>query len=83
MGGSMLPALGWFNVIKVTKKSEYKVGEIVSLKTHDKIFHCHRIVSIDENYVSTKGDNLEQKDYEINVPLKNIEGEVSLIWKII
>ena len=82
IGGSMSPALGWFNIIKVSKRPEYKVGDIVSLKTHDKVFHCHRITAIDSEYVSTKGDNLEQKEYEIKVPRKNIEGAIDLILKV-
>lgn len=77
----MLPTFGRINIIKITKKQEYKIGDVISLKTHDKIIHCHRITSIDD-MVTTKGDNLEQKWYEINVPMENIEGIVTLVWKI-
>jgi hypothetical protein len=81
-GKSMVPTLGRISLIKITRQPEYKQGDIVSLKTHDKIFHCHRILEIDDNYVSTKGDNLPQQSYEIKVPIKNIEGTVKEVWRI-
>lgn len=68
------PKLGW---VIVKKSKTYKVGDIISLKTLDKKFHCHRITEIDDKYVSTKGDNLDQQWYEIGVPVKNILGIAS------
>jgi hypothetical protein len=81
IGSSMLPTFGKINMIKITKKKDYKIGDIISLKTHDGKYHCHRIMTMDK-FVSTKGDNLDQQKYEIDVPMKNIEGIVKLVWRI-
>lgn len=87
IGASMLPALGRFNFIKITKQKNYKVGDIISLKTNDGMIHCHRILcftdGIHEDFVTTKGDNLPIQGYDTLVPVKNIEGIVKLIWRII
>jgi len=82
IGNSMLPTFGKYNLIRIKKQKKYNIGEIISLKTHDGIYHCHRIVSIDDNFVTTKGDNLLMQEYEVEVPIKNIEGIASLIWKL-
>lgn len=74
----MLPTLSRVNLIITKKVSSYEIGDIISLKTLDGIFHTHRIVEINDQWVSTKGDNLTQQWYEIKVPLKNIEGK--LFW---
>lgn len=77
-GSSMLPTFSKLGLVRIKKSKEYKTGDIISLKTLDKKYHCHRIVEINNQWVSTKGDNLEQQWYEIQVPLKNIGGKV--IW---
>jgi len=77
-GTSMKPTLGRMNLIRIKKFSQYKIGDIISVKTHDKKIHVHRIVEITDQWVSTKGDNLSQQWYEVKLPLKNIEGK--LIW---
>jgi signal peptidase I len=82
IGGSMLPTLGRFNFIKITKQGSYKIGDIISLKTNDGLFHCHRIIELTENFVTTKGDNKPIQDYEKLVSIKNIEGIVKQIWGI-
>ena len=82
-GKSMTPTLGRISILKISKQSEYKRGDIISLKTHDKLFHCHRIIEIDDCYVSTKGDNLLQQTYEVNVPITHIEGLVKQVWCIV
>jgi len=83
MGKSMLPTLRQITLFLIIKKyPSYKVGDIICVKTHDNKYHVHRIIQynfINES-VSTKGDNLEQKDYEINIPFKNIKGK--LIWSL-
>lgn len=77
IGESMLPTFPKLGMVKIKKSKTYKTGDIISLKTLDKKFHCHRIIEIDEKYVSTKGDNLDQQWYEIGVPIKNIQGIAS------
>jgi hypothetical protein len=79
-GVSMLPTFPKLGLVSIKKAHSYKIGDIISLKTLDNKYHCHRISTIDSKYVSTKGDNLDQQLYEINVPIKNIEGIVKLIF---
>ena len=79
-GTSMLPTFPKLGLVSVKKSKQYQVGDIISLKTLDKKFHCHRITEINSEWVSTKGDNLDQQPYENKVPLKNIEGKVSLFF---
>ena len=76
----MLPTFPKLGLISVKKSKTYKINDIVSLKTLDKKFHCHRITKIDSVVVSTKGDNLDQQWYEIDVPVENIEGITKLIF---
>lgn len=79
IGDSMLPTFSKIGFTISKKFPKYEVGDIIELLTHDKKFHCHRIVKIDNQFVTTKGDNYpESKDYEINVPVKNIRGKI--IW---
>lgn len=76
----MLPTFPKLGLISIKKSKQYQVGDIISLKTLDKKYHCHRITEISFEYVSTKGDNLDQQWYEIKVPIKNIEGKVILFY---
>jgi len=83
MGKSMLPTLRRITFFIIIKKlGSYNKGDIICLKTHDKKYHIHRIINYNfvNELVSTKGDNLEQQDYEIDVPFKNIRGK--LIWSL-
>ena len=79
-GTSMLPTFPKLGLVRVNKSNQYLVGDIISLKTLDKKFHCHRITEINSESVSTKGDNLDQQWYEVKVPIKNIEGVVTLFY---
>jgi len=39
--------------------------------------YCHRIIDINNNLFTAKGDNREKSDkYEIDVPIENIEGKI-------
>ena len=53
--GSMQPTLSVGDNIIVKKEKEYKVGDVVTYKKDD-IYVTHRIVKIDGNSVTTKGD---------------------------
>ena len=75
----LLPTFPNWGLINVKKLNSYNIGDIISLRTLDKKYHCHRIIKINSEFVTTKGDNLEQQDYETKVPIKNIEGIVKLI----
>ena len=90
MGKSMLPTFGRFNFIKISKKISYKEGDVVSLRIAKRKFPhyqnqyvCHRILQIDEKYVTTKGDNLPIQGYETLVPVGEIEGKVKLLWRML
>lgn len=76
----MLPTFPKLGFVRIKKADEYKIGDIISLKTLDKKYHCHRILEINQEWVSTKGDNLPQQWYEIKVPTKNIEGLATLVY---
>lgn len=77
-GKSMLPTLAKFSFVTIKKTDSYKIGDIILLKTHDKKYHMHKITEITARFVSTKGDNLQQQSYEIDVPTQNIKGK--LVW---
>lgn len=79
-GVSMLPTFPKLGLVSIKKYSTLKIGDIISLKTLDKKYHCHRITKINSQYVSTKGDNLDQQWYEIDVPVENIEGIAKLVF---
>lgn len=53
--GSMQPELKAGDSIIVKKVDEYKVGDIVTYKM-DKSYVTHRIIKIDGNKITTKGD---------------------------
>ena len=80
LGSSMLPAFPRIGLVSIKKSDVYHVGDVISLKTLDKKYHCHRITEINSDWVSTKGDNLAQQWYEIQVPVGNIEGLVKLVF---
>jgi len=82
LGSSMLPTFGTVNFISITPRNYYKIGDIISFKSHTGRYYNHRIVKLDDKWFTTKGDNLEIQDYETNVPIKNIRGTVKLIWRI-
>ena len=82
-GPSMLQALPKICIVMIKPYDTYCIGDIVSLKTLDGMYHNHRIVKIDDFIVSTKGDNLEQQWYEQDVPVRNIKGKVKLILPLL
>lgn len=54
--GSMVPYLNVGDIIVIKKSDVYKTEDIITYKEGDKSFVTHRIVSIDEDGVTTKGD---------------------------
>lgn len=58
-----------------------KIGDIIRFKGHDGKYYCHRVVKLENDLVTTKGDLFsESKAYEINVPVKNILGIIVWRW---
>jgi hypothetical protein len=76
----MLPVFPKVCFVMIRPADNYNVGDVISLKTLDGVYHNHRITEIDGELVSTKGDNLKQQWYEQNVPISNIHGRVTLLF---
>ena len=81
MGDSMLPTMSKIGLTISKKFSKYVIGDIIELETYDLKIHCHRVVKIDDKYVTTKGDNYPRSmDYEIDVPITKIKGKIIWSW---
>ena len=79
--GKSMPNVLGITIISFGKALIYCKRDVIVFKGNDGRSYCHRITSIDyldtESF-TTKGDNhSESKPYEINVPIKNIEGLVT------
>lgn len=74
VSGSMEPTIhvGDFVIIN-TKAKEYKVGDIVTFYDNEGSFVTHKIISIDNDSMITKGDNNTSVDGV--VPTKDIVGK--------
>ena len=78
IGSSMEPAKPFISWVNIKKQDKYQVGDIVGFKGKGCLFakYCHRIIKIDDKVFTTKGDNrVVIKEYEIDVPIKNILGK--------
>ena len=78
IGSSMKPAKPFIGWVNIKKQDKYEVGDIVAFKAKDRLFskYCHRIIKINDNVFTTKGDNrVVIEDRETDVPLKNIIGK--------
>ena len=73
----MKPEFSFFSITKFIRADEYKVGDVVAFKAKNGLKYCHRIIEINKDTFTTKGDNRESsKQCEIKVPIKNIEGKI-------
>jgi hypothetical protein len=80
IGNSMCPTMSFFGLVEIEVKTQYFINDIVSFIGKNHRGYCHRIVEIDTICFTTKGDNRNKsEEYEINVPIKNIDGSVK--WK--
>ena len=61
MSGSMQPELKVNDNIIVKQSNNYEVGDIVTYKG-DKSYITHRIVKIEDNMITTKGDDNSDED---------------------
>lgn len=73
LSGSMEPNLSIDDMIIVKEQNDYKVGDIVVFQK-DYTLVVHRIISIEENEIITKGDANDTEDKPITK--ENIKGEV-------
>jgi len=74
VSGSMEPTIHVGDMIIIdTKAKEYQENDIVTFYDNEGSFTTHRIVSIDEDTMITKGDNNQSQDDEM--PVENILGK--------
>lgn len=76
LSGSMEPDISVGDLLVVSKRESYEVGDVVVYQS-GKIAVTHRIVSISENEVITRGDANNTEDEPITPG--QIKGEVTLI----
>jgi len=73
MTGSMEPTINVNSLILIKEQKSYKVNDIITFKSKNS-YVTHRIVSIEEDKVITKGDNNNTEDKPINK--KDIVGKL-------
>jgi hypothetical protein len=75
-GHSMKNILGTA-IVKYSKFESYQVGDVISFIGKNNVKYCHRIIQINNETFTAQGDNLSKsQDYEIDVPIRNIEGKI-------
>ncbi len=72
--GSMVPYLNTNDYILVEETDKYEEGDVVTYKVGDNVFITHRIINIDGNKITTKGDANNISDDPIT--FENIIGKV-------
>lgn len=74
MTGSMEPEIATGELVIISEQDEYKIGDIVTYKDNEDYIITHRIINIDSNNFTAKGDanNLEDELQAITY----IEGKV-------
>lgn len=77
ISGSMEPKIQIGDMIIIKKSNTYEVNDIVTYREED-YFVTHRIVEIDENGITTKGDNNNKVDND-TITNEDIVGKVVLI----
>ena len=66
-GTSMLPYIETGDLVIVKKEKSYQKDDIISFITDEGFVNTHRVISINNDYYKTKGDNNKFSDYlEIN-----------------
>jgi signal peptidase len=71
--GSMEDKIHKGDYILLYRKNNYHVGDVITYKV-DNYFITHRIVKMDGNKITTKGDANNSEDEEINI--NQVEGKV-------
>lgn len=81
MTGSMEPTIRAGELVVISEKLNYKVGDIVTYRDEDNFLVTHRIVEKIGNDVVTKGDNNNIVDNKITI--ENIVGKVVFHSKLL
>lgn len=66
MSGSMSPAIELGDYIVIEKTNQYEVGDIVSYNYNDEDIVTHRIINIDGDKITTRGDANNSADAPIS-----------------
>lgn len=74
--GSMSPAINTGDLVVVKPISKYKKGDIITFLSNNRFNVTHRIVSVENNKITTKGDANKVNDQEI-VDLSQLLGKVN------
>ena len=73
----MKPTFPSISIINITIQEKYNVNDIIVFNNKYGLKVCHRIIKIDNNVFTTKGDNRKiSKKHETNLPIINIIGKV-------
>ena len=64
--GSMEPTINKGELVIISKKPQYKIGEIVTIIDQDEYIYTHRIVKKENTSVITKGDGNNIEDEAID-----------------
>ncbi len=78
---SMKPTINAGELVVISEKSKYELGDIVTYKDIDNFYITHRIIEIKDNQITTKGDGNNINDDIINQ--KMIKGKVIFHSKIL
>ena len=73
---SMKPTINAGELVVISEKSKYELGDIVTYKDIDNFYITHRIIEIKDNQITTKGDGN-------NINQKMIKGKVIFHSKIL
>ena len=79
--GSMEPTINIGELIIVSSKPEYKVGDIVTIVDDEEYIYTHRIIKIENNMITTKGDGNNIEDEAIDE--KYVLGKVIIHSKLL
>jgi len=79
--GSMEPTIEIGELIVVSKKDNYNIGDIVTIIDEEDYIYTHRIIDVNESNIITRGDNNDIDDEETNI--KNIVGKVGFHSKLL
>ena len=77
-GESMQPTLYNGDIVRISCDKEYKIGDIVLFKYRDEGDLLHRIISIENNVYSCKGDNALRIEY---ILFRHIIGKVVSVYR--
>lgn len=76
----MKPTLPSISIIDIVEQEKYNINDIIVFNNKYGLKVCHRIIKIDDNFFTTKGDNRKvSKKHETNLPIKNIIGKIKVI----